>query len=396
MENELKTNKNSAKVSLLTLVLAFVCFLTNISQHPELVDAGATQFLAIPAWILLALFLAMARSFSLHRDVIVVLSCALVFSVMLALYTIFFEHPYFESATTYSFYLSVFVFLIGALCARYVTKEVLRHVALVYVISALAVALAIYIQFFVGNEDVFAELYVYRSKNSFAQIVLVAIVLLLTVIRPKGRILVLLKYICAAFLIYLLFILRSRATIVSFAVVTLLILLLQRRFQPSAKERHILLVAVLVLAAFLIFHAEFRSIFVDGILLVSRENESLDAISSGRLSLLHDYWPLLCENYGVGIGDFYLDCFPFATLIQFGIFASIPLFAVALYPLVRACRRSVYGEDWRFVLLLIAAAYLANSLFECLPPFGPGVKCYFLWLLLGIVVGGGKPDRSRV
>lgn len=392
MKNALISHNGHSKTGPVGICLVLACLLTNISQHPELVEAGATQFLAIPVWGLLALVLLLSRSFSVHRDVLLVLGCILVFSVLIALYTILFGYPYFASGTAYSAYLCVFVFLVGALCARHVKNRALFGAALAYVLSALVVAVLIYIRFFVGNEEIFSRLYVYTSKNSFAQIALVAIILLFTVIQPKKRGLLLLKYAAAAFLIYLLFILRSRATIVSFAVALLLILFLQRRFQPSAKDWRVLLVALAVFVAFLIFHAEFRSLLVNDILLGARESEDLDAISSGRLSALGEYLPILKENILVGIGNFYFDCFPVATLIQFGLFASIPLFIIALYPLFRACRPSAYGEDWRFALLLFAVAYAVNSIFECLPPFGPGVKCYFLWLLLGLTVGAGRPQ----
>ena len=38
-------------------------------------------------------------------------------------------------------------------------------------------------------------------------------------------------------------------------------------------------------------------------------------------------------------------------------------------------------------MVLIALGYSVNGLFEGLTPFGPGVKCYYMWLLFGILVG---------
>ena len=158
MKNALISHNGHSKTGPVGICLVLACLLTNISQHPELVEAGATQFLAIPVWGLLALVLLLSRSFSVHRDVLLVLSCILVFSVLIALYTILFGYAYFASGTVYSFYLSVFVFLVGALCARYVKSRALFGVALAYVLSTLVVAVVIYIQYFVGNEEIFSRL----------------------------------------------------------------------------------------------------------------------------------------------------------------------------------------------------------------------------------------------
>ena len=43
-------------------------------------------------------------------------------------------------------------------------------------------------------------------------------------------------------------------------------------------------------------------------------------------------------------------------------------------------------SDVNFLILFsVALSYTINGVFEQLAPFGPGVKCYFLWFLYGMI-----------
>ena len=374
--------------TLIAIVLSLACFLTVLSQHPTLVEVGATRLLALPSWLLVVFVLVLTGVHSISKNVAPVAFFALCFFLLVSILTLFLAKPYFESGLTYSFALSIFIFLVGALGAGNVTRKTLYYCSLSYVVAATLLAVAVYFLYFYGNDSAFSNgVYAYASKNSLAQIILTAILLLLVIFRPKSAMLNLGRYGMVTFLIVFLFMLRSRATMISFAVALLVILLFGKRIGEVRRERKAILFAVLIFLLLLVFNGEFRSFFINDIVLAGRSSASVDDVSSGRLSLLEEVLPLVKENIFFGVGNYYYDCFPLAAVLQFGILGAWPLFGAAIYPVYRATRPNAFGRVWQFTLLLIALSYFVNGFFECLPPFGPGVKCFFLWLLLGLSVG---------
>lgn len=141
---------------------------------------------------------------------------------------------YQRSSLLYSYFLSVFVYFIGFFAAGRIHEEKRDALANAYVISAFVVSLIIYIQYFAGNLSALSGAqYLYSSKNSISQIAVTAIVLLLIVIRPKTRPGRIIRFLLLAFEVVFMFLLRSRATIVEFFVVILMLLF------SNVKARHL-------------------------------------------------------------------------------------------------------------------------------------------------------------
>ena len=46
-----------------------------------------------------------------------------------------------------------------------------------------------------------------------------------------------------------------------------------------------------------------------------------------------------------------------------------------------------------FLLLLVAVTYFIDAVFEMLAPFGPGVRCFYLWLIFGIILARGQKNH---
>ena len=85
-----------------------------------------------------------------------------------------------------------------------------------------------------------------------------------------------------------------------------------------------------------------------------------------------------------GIGDIYFECYPLSVFLNFGIPFGTFVLILSCIPLwlVKGIKKknSYYG-----LFMMIIFSYYTNSLFEGLAPVGPGAKCYFLWLLAGIL-----------
>ena len=93
------------------------------------------------------------------------------------------------------------------------------------------------------------------------------------------------------------------------------------------------------------------------------------------------------EDYFIGQGNVWVESFPLNTLLNYGILGSIPVFVIWLIPLNFLKRKNYRDKKLYNSLSLIYVVYMINSIFEALAPFGPGVKCYMLWLICGIYAG---------
>ena len=59
---------------------------------------------------------------------------------------------------------------------------------------------------------------------------------------------------------------------------------------------------------------------------------------------------------------------------------------IAIYPLVWGLKRKAMIEPLYIIFIAIALTYIQNGITEQLAPFGPGVKCYVLWFMMGTLV----------
>lgn len=351
--------------------------------------------ISVVAWFALALFMLLKKYFRVvDPRILGLLKYAYLFAVAMFVQTLFTGISYHRSSLLYSYFLSVFVYFIGFFAAGQTNEERRGVLANAYVISAFVVSLVIYIQYFSRNLSALSGAqYLYSSKNSISQIVVTAIVLLLVVIHPKTHGGTIVRFLLLAFEVVFMFLLRSRATIVEFFVVILILLFSNVKAWHLKRNKCIILGAAAALLILLCVNNRFYRFFINGILLAGRNASSLDSISSGRISIISNAFPRLREHWLFGIGDYYIDCFPIAACIQFGLFGAVLLLVSALYPMVKAhCLPS--SSEWKLALRILTAAYFTNGFFECLSPFGPGVKCYFLWLLFGLLHGRRESDEQ--
>lgn len=89
-----------------------------------------------------------------------------------------------------------------------------------------------------------------------------------------------------------------------------------------------------------------------------------------------------------GIGSLYFECFPLSCILQFGIITGSIIIGIAYLPVIKSLkldRTNVYSS----ILVIVCIGYGINSIFEGLAPIGPGVKCYYMWLMYGILFARG-------
>lgn len=369
------------KSRIVTFLIVVACFLSNLSQLPYFVSSGKTQVVCFPIWGVLFVVLLLKSHGRVSTSIVSMGLPVVAFLVLLLIFSFFGGNDYFSSSMVYSVVISVFMFVIGIFIAPYVDVDLFHKIIISYSVSTFVVAVTVFIQYFGVGFSLNTSVYAYASKNSFAQILFTAIVLLYCYYKPNSRMQVLLKYVIVFFEFFMVIILRSRATILSLAIVLMLIVISEN---INRKLKYVILAACIFVTVLLVTNERFNNMFFNDILFAGRDISDIDGISSGRISILREFPKLIENNWLMGKGALYFECFPLSAIIQFGIIAGTLLIAVSLLPLIKAIPKRK-NEIWN-TLFLLAVGFVIDGLFEGLAPFGPGIKCYFLWLFFGIVL----------
>lgn len=144
---------------------------------------------------------------------------------------------------------------------------------------------------------------------------------------------------------------------------------------------------------YIYYNPEMYSYIFDGIIAAGRDYTDLDDFSSGRVHGIEEGWPLFLKNMHFGVGNYYLDSMPIAMLIQYGIWGSLIVFAYLLFIGIKLYN---HKDDSRVELasFLLFVVFMINSLFEAQAPFGPGVKCFILWMVMGFSLADSCSNKN--
>lgn len=385
----MKSYYNSRKFNQLQRTFSFIivsaCFFSVLSQMPFWVNEGITQLVCFPMWIILCLCSVIFSKGKIKKSVGVIIVPSILFLLMVLIDSLFTSNDYFSSSLLYSFLISMFIFGIGILTGKWCSKETIYKICCSYVLATVIVSVSIFVNYFGFSFDLSSKVYGYASKNSISQIIYTAIIILILKIKPEKTIYKACKIIIILFELLLLMFLKSRATIVGL-VVCVIILAFSKK--TNRKLKNIIVICGICLIIALFTSETFNDMIFNDILFAGREVTNWDSLSSGRVSIINQFPEIIEGHWLFGIGATYYECFPLSAIIQFGLIPGIVLIIISLTPLLLGCKRSKISEDW-FLLTMIAVGYNINSIFEGVTPFGAGIKCFFLWFLLGILLSKG-------
>jgi len=229
-----------------------------------------------------------------------------------------------------------------------------------------------------------SAVYIYGSKNSAAQLMAVASILLLCTYNTnakKHRVLI--KYCSLGFLLAVVLLIRARAAFVGILVSMIFYPIMIRRF----RLRYILL-----LMAFLIFALSDQRVLQllkNAFLLNRYAGQGLDAFSSGRLTFYGRALDRFLEFPLIGVGKYYVDNLYINVLTELGIVGGVPILLLWFCRAIMNARMTQVGRESDIFMALrcMTIFYLSESLFEAYPPFGPGATTFIFWLLCGYVDG---------
>lgn len=286
-------------------------------------------------------------------------------------------------ADTYNICISIFILSVSYCYGMHVQsfKRSFNNLSFFFFVASLVYGISVYVKYLVGA-DMFSIVYAYGDKNSAAQIFLSACIILFTLFRPSNFAQKIVAYSLIVILLYVMFILKSRATLLGFFFVLGYFTFVYK----NKKVRYVFFLAIIAMCIYILSNPSFYRTLVEGILFANRDSTDLNSLSSGRVEQLETCVDLFVSSPIIGIGNKYFDCFPIIILTQYGIMGAIIVFVFIANRIKECVYKLDLNNQLDLCAFLLMMTYMLNSLFEAQPPFGPGVKCFPLWMIWGIML----------
>lgn len=362
------------------MFVCLVCFVTNISQMPYLVESSLTRYVSIPVWIVLAGICAIMHHFIYLHNIRGILTIFTLFVVYLLIASIL-NGNFWNSALPYPMALSMFVLMIGTMAGRFLNLDDVKKICTAYALSGVIVCINVFFTYIYGN-SLMGSTYLYASKNSISQILLTTwAVILLLKFNGRGGWKKAFYIACFAMLTWTMIGLKSRATLIGIPVAVIWIIW---HGKLNKRTRNIVLL-LLIAFILLMMNDSIFDFFINQIVYGGRKASSLYALSSGRseewTNFLSDWQP----NWLLGQGRMKRESLVLTALLEFGLLGGSLILVLAVYPFFWGIRNLSREHPYFLLFTVLALIYIVNGIFEQLAPFGPGVKCYFLWFMMGLL-----------
>lgn len=377
-------------------LLLVTVFLTNMSQYPGVNEIPGAKLVSYLPWVLLLCTVLYAcfrgEPFRLGNQLYMLALPLLILGI--CLFQEIMGLNGLGVILLLPVLMCVFIYVVSMNAGYHLEENSLRWVLMAYAISGalLTAGILIHIRIWEFNWDSYG--YAFESKNSAAQIILTAVFALIYIRGKDQKKISLLLDIAMCVMVVSLFVLKSRATLVGLFLMFVFILLGK---DYSKNTKRIAVLVTVVFAGLMIFHAGFRKTMVESIFFANREVTDLDAISSGRITQLSKFPERFFQHPLLGHGRAYVECMMLDAFLETGLIGGIMFNILAFAPVLYSARRYLRERmPVDYVLLVMSSCYYLNGLFEQQAPFGPGVKCYFIWMLFGLSVAfHAKHDRKN-
>ena len=278
--------------------------------------------------------------------------------------------------------ISMFVLFIGYNFGNIYKMEDFKLIAYSFIISGLIVAMSVFLQMISNGFSWTSRVYAYASKNSVSQILVTVFILLAVFQQKQNKIFKLIFNFIFGLLLIELCMLKSRASLLCIVFI-LIYLISSKKVVKSTKT--FFLIMFLVFIVLIMFYPNFKQFIIDNIIFAGRDSNSLSSISSGRTEMLESFFQLFKEYPFFGHGNFYFENMQLGALLEYGLIGGLVINIIAILPIIYAIKNYRLNSSINNqTLMLLAISYYVNGFFEQLSPFGPGVKCYFLWFLYGL------------
>lgn len=364
-------------VSIIGLMTAII----NFSQLPIIINLGMTQLLSVPAVLIIGLCCLISKTnqkVKINNYIIFIIIFSICFFLICTLSTILNGGNYLFSNIAYPFYVVLVIICIGYFMPDLNNKE-FKKIILFYILSAIVVSIVVYFQYLRGM-SLLTTIYAYPSKNSISQMFITTIVFTFFLYDNKKN---MLQYIIIFWLLIVIVLLRSRATIIGIPFVLFIYFFL---YKKSYSKRMIVLLVLTSISLIVLLNDNIYELVINNILFANRNASDINNLTSGRIDILKEFPDLMSKHLILGNGDYYFECFYLSVFVQHGLLGGCCLLLITISPLYYLLKNKKFlsNDKFYYLSLTIVIIYMINGLFEGLAPFGPGTKCYILWLIYGI------------
>lgn len=373
---------STSNINLIDYTTMFMCFLlTYISQSPKFWMTGISGLIQL-IWIVPIIWFIVRNRIVIDEHIKYFYMVFLIFALYVFTMEIISKYSYIDTATFKNYIVVIGMITIGYYYANHISESnFIKILAWASLVGGIILSYTIYVHSFQTGFDINSKIYAYRAKNSASQILFSTLIINIVLFSKTSAKINLIKITYIFFCIFVILIMKSRATILAFSI--LFFVLVFNSNNRKLKAYTIIITSVLI--TILLTNYQIQQIIIKSILYGSKDANDLNALSSGRFNMLMNFPTLLMQNPILGLGKTYIESFPLSILLEYGIIGSIPIVIFLIMPIKFIHRIYDKTNLLSIVLLLLILTYYLNGLFEQQAPFGPGAKCYLLWFIFGFL-----------
>ena len=390
-----KTTKEKKVVWL----IAFLCVISNLSYYPFFQQLSFTRYTVIATWLLIGGSLLLIKykqiTFSTKAKWYFLLFVLFLINCMIIFFSTsekVFQNHFFSPVI-----ISFIIFLMATILGKTISKRGFRTILYAYIYSVTLYSIPLFF-IYLMKLNLSSIIYEFGEKNEISVLLLCALILLMLVYRADNLFKMIFKTTGVVFLILDMIYLRCRSAF--FGVIVLAITLLVSK-KTDKKMKIVVLVAIISVIVYFATHVSALTVFLDDIIYAGRDSSNIDTVSSGRISQIKQGLQIFRQNPIFGTGSHKTtDMFYVSALVNYGLL-SWPLLVMAIYPVVWSIKKLKKGDIYIVAFFTVATSIFFISLLEEVAPFGPGVRCYILWLMFGFLLSNNEKevnyaqDRTR-
>lgn len=293
--------------------------------------------------------------------------------------------------------ISFFIYMISSIIYSKSNSKTYIILMVIYVVLMLMLTFDIFKTYF--NGIFISAQYLYDQKNSKGPMIDFSILFtIFLILNLKNKIL---KFFLSSSIIFefiVLNLMRSRADLLALYIVLIIFVL------KSIRKRLLLALIIIItsILLFIIFLPNLVNSISSTLIEVFIKNynvNNLNSLSAGRLYYYNQALKIFETNPimgTLGLQNYYVDN-AFLTLIAnyglIGMILYVPFIGFLFYKIFANLLKASIKE-LRFYISLAWLVTLIISLFEGLPPFGPGTTYLIVWILLPLITS--KVEKKKV
>ena len=373
--------------------ICLACVISNIADYPAMVITGWGRLIAIAFWFLFLVSL-IVKGVGLYGNSY--------FRTYLILYAVFCLNTAITglvndvNAFGNHFFRAVAIpILIVIVAMRYglnFKSKDIKRICTWYFITTSIMSLPLFL-FYLRYTDLSSSVYSYDyGKNEIAVLLLFSLVIGTILYEPENILKKLFKYVSIIFILVDMIYLRCRSSFLGVIFLCGTLSIYSNRM--TQKIRISVLLFLLGITVYFLANPDSFDFFLNQIVYAGRDGSDFSEVSSGRDEEMKQGFELFSQApfWGLGYVGTTIDCFYASAIANYGLLAW-PLITMALMPVVWSCFNLKNGKKEDLCFFIMAFSMFFVSLVEEQAPFGPGVRCYFLWLMWGILLQVNNRNR---